>query len=76
MIKIFSCNFHQVKLGFLESSDGLSFFIWLSSSSNPNASLGLEGVDGDLKEDSIGVTGLGCPAGTDVCRWERLHLHK
>ena len=30
------------------------------------ASLGLEGADGDLNEDSIGVTGLGCPAGNDV----------
>ena len=29
-------------------------------------SLGLEGADGDLNEESSGVTGLGCPAGYDV----------
>ena len=50
----------------LESPDGLSFFIGLSPKSNSNASLGLEGADGDLNEDSIGVTGLGSPAGNDV----------
>ena len=50
----------------LESSDGLSFFIGLSSSSNSNASVGLDGADDDLNEDSKGVIGLGCPAGNDV----------
>ena len=39
----------------LESSDGLSFFTGLSSSSGSNASLGLDAADGDLSEDSIGV---------------------
>ena len=44
----------------------MSFFIGLCSSSTSKASLGLEGAGGDLSEDSIGVTGLGCPAGNDV----------
>ena len=34
----------------------------LSSSSSSNASLGLEGPDGDLNGDSIGVTGSFHPA--------------
>ena len=50
----------------LDSSDGLRFFIGLSSSSNSNASLGLDGAGGDLNEDRIGVIGLGCPAGNDA----------
>ena len=29
-------------------------------------SLGLDAADGDLNENSIGVFGLGCPAGNDV----------
>ena len=61
-----TASFTKLILAFLlESSDGLSFFIGLFSSSNSKASLGLDGADGDLNEDSIGETGLGCPAGND-----------
>ena len=47
----------MIEVFLLESSDGLGFFVGLSSSRSSNASLGLEG--GNLNDDEIGVTGLG-----------------
>ena len=45
----------------LDKVHSLHLLLALSSSSNSNTSLGLDGADGDLNEDSIGITGLGCP---------------
>ena len=61
MVKIFAPpTFTMLILAFLlESSDGLSFCVGLSSSSKSNASLGLGGADSDLNEDRMGVIGFG-----------------